>query len=83
MTDQLRTIVEQMRALGFDWRASFKIGGGMKFNASFSEHADRPDRIAQSARGTTIVEASEKAASMTMAFIAMVGEGWHERPIKE
>jgi len=79
---KLATIVQQMKALGFEWRAFCKIRGGAKYKVRFREHANRPDRIAQAARSFSLLEATEEAARKTMAFIAQVGEGWHIRPIK-
>lgn len=78
--DRLRTTIEQMKALGFSWKAS--LASGAKYKVRFEERAKRPDKICQGAADCDLADATDLAAKRTMAFIAMIGEGWDTRPIK-
>ncbi len=81
MTDEIRSITDNMKALGFHWKA--RNYSGAKFRVTFVEVGDRPDPIAQTAVDRDLLTATKLCATKIIDFIKVVGEGWETRPIKD
>ncbi len=80
MTEELRSITDNMKSLGFHWKA--RNYSGAKFRVEFKEVGDRPDPIIQNATDMDLIVATKLCATKIIDFIKTVGHNWHERPIK-